>query len=76
MNLDKLLHFLAGYGIMATGIAIDEPGLGAVAVLIAAFLREVYNKAKGGKFDIEDIFATLLGGVCGGVAIMTLLWIV
>lgn len=76
MNIqpDKLLHAVAGSIAAAAGVAIGDasawlgyaaghvwPGIAACAV--AALLREAWNWWKGGKFDLRDIAATMLGGV-------------
>ncbi len=82
---DKTLHFAAGSISAATGAGFGAlafllhsgmaqiyiPVLAAASCAVAALLREVYNRHKGGIFDWRDVVATLLGGapVLLGVAV-------
>ena len=68
---DKLAHALVGGVVCAwTVIAAVLWGYGpwqalawaAAACAIAAVGREVYNRSRGGRFDVADIAWTLAGG--------------
>lgn len=66
---DKQLHFAAGMGITPYGMVLVKDkgfnqelvGLGLTSVFAVG--KEVYDKTKGGAFDIKDIGATMAGGV-------------
>jgi uncharacterized membrane protein HdeD (DUF308 family) len=69
IQLDKILHFLAGFFI-ATVTAVlfkrtnDPLIIGLIASLIGGILKEVYDlKIKKSRFDWFDVFATFVGGV-------------
>ena len=70
-QIDKLLHFGAGAGIsLVTHIVVGEIThnktittiASIVTVFTAGYLREQVNKNAGGKFDNEDLGATMAGG--------------
>lgn len=56
---DKALHVLMGALIAATPVKV-EYALG--LVVVAAVAKEAYDRRQGGKFDGNDILATLAGG--------------
>ena len=61
ISQDKLLHIVAGAIATLPGLLIGwEWAIATCAV--AAVAREVYNRHKGGAFDLADIAATLAGG--------------
>lgn len=80
---DKANHvaagaWVAGASVLATtagawvlGALPITPALAAAAgCAVAAVAREVYNKARGGVFDLADVAATLAGGAPVVVALM------
>jgi len=62
---DKFLHFVGGMCVMAiTG-----------SWLVLSFVavgKEIYDYKDYGLFSLPDVYATLLGGICGHFAV--LLW--
>lgn len=70
MNIakDKMLHMLAGASIATVSWLVlsltHVPFAAALAIitgLVVGIARELWNKAHGGLFDIEDIKATFAG---------------
>lgn len=61
---DKYKHALAGAGISAVVTeATGEPIYGVGSALAAGVVKETVDKNNGGKFDIKDIAATMLGSI-------------
>lgn len=70
MQLDKLLHLLAGFVIYMVFMAFFAlHSVAFVAVIVAAVGKELYDKYNDGVPDIVDVYYTLGGGVLG-----VLLW--
>lgn len=63
IQLDKYKHYVAGTIATAVGVTLAGVAGGLVACATAAVGREIYNALTGGKFDVEDIAATMLGCV-------------
>lgn len=60
---DKCLHIIVGCLIALVALLCTAPAwLAAIAVCIAAVLREAYNKFDGGKFAWLDILYTCVSG--------------
>lgn len=63
---DKVLHFVAGFGIVAVLFFVFEDYIAFFAMLFFAFWKEVYDKyVKKTEINFFDFFATLLGGMVG-----------
>lgn len=62
--MDKLKHFGACFGIALT-FGLISPLLGACVAAAAGIGKEVYDKCRGGKFDLWDIAADAAGTLCG-----------
>ena len=61
---DKVMHFGAGAGISTIVTeATDNPVNGVIAAAGAGVLKETVDAANGGKFDLNDVAATILGGL-------------
>ena len=66
MQLDKLLHLLAGFAIYTVFMAFFAlHSVAYIAVIVAAVGKELYDKYNGGVPDIVDVYYTLGGGVLG-----------
>lgn len=68
LEKDKQLHMLAGaviatvaWFLLSLAQVQFAAALATLAGLAAGIAREVYNKARGGLFDVADIGATLVG---------------
>jgi hypothetical protein len=63
---DKANHLIAGQIVAAPGLVLapwpEAAMIGAACCAAAAVLREVYNRQRGGAFDLADIAWTLAGG--------------
>lgn len=66
MQLDKILHAVAGYAVYLTVFPFGMEWA-ALATLVAAVGKEVYDKYFGGTVDHYDAVATVAGG---GVALV------
>ena len=73
---DKKMHFGAGviFGGLSYGLIFEETEdkqlalLGSVATaFVAGYIKETYDKRRGGPFDNRDLLATTLGGISIGV---------
>lgn len=64
MPKDKLLHFGAGL-IIGGGVAYftGKPDMGIAAAALAGGLKEAWDSKHGGKVELLDMVATVLGGV-------------
>ena len=63
---DKVLH--AGAGAIASTFVTEvtgSPVTGVVAAGLAGMFKEASDAANGGKFDMDDVGATILGGFVG-----------
>lgn len=66
---DKVLHFATGSILASIGrhigpfIGFDPMQAGLTVCAAGAIFRELYNLAKGGKFDLYDIAATMAGSL-------------
>ena len=66
MQLDKLLHLLAGFVIYMVFMAFFSlHSVAYIAVIVAAVGKEIYDKYNRGVPDIVDVYYTLGGGVLG-----------
>jgi hypothetical protein len=72
-NLDKLLHFLAGFFITTVLLAFTPDWVAVGAAVLAGVGKEVYDVYKGGKFDLADLACTFAGGF-GAWWVSLLLW--
>ena len=61
-GIDKVLHFLVGFGIVCSFSSFGWIGIiiGFVVMLALSFVKEIFLDEV---FDIKDIFAACLGGV-------------
>lgn len=67
---DKLLHFTFSMIVMRLLLAVVSKSffsclLTAILVLSVGFLKELYDKKRGQKFDKNDLIADLLGVLFG-----------
>ena len=62
MTVDKILHFVAGFGITLCVSLFYSPLYGMVVGIVAGVLKEVYDHIIYDGEDFFDFFATL-GGV-------------
>lgn len=67
---DKLLHFTFSMIVMRLLLAVVSKSffscfLTAIIVLSVGFLKELYDKKRGQKFDKNDLIADLLGVLFG-----------
>jgi len=70
IQVDKILHFLAGYGICATSLLFAPAWLALLIVLIFGATKELYDlKVKQTYFDVLDLVATVAGGAAFAVAV-------
>lgn len=60
---DKLLHFLGGLLIFDIASIFVHWGIAMIIVFLLSVIKEFYDKIKGGKTDIFDIIAGMLGAV-------------
>lgn len=65
---DKLLHYILGTYIGLVGYY--SWWLGLAVVIIVAIGKEVYDKYYGGTVEVEDFYATILGGLFTLILIM------
>lgn len=65
MKLDKILHVGAGYAVYLTVVPLGMEWA-ALATIVAAVGKEVYDKYFGGTVDHYDAVATVAGGVLAG----------
>lgn len=69
MKTDKLIHFLAGYGICATALLLFPLWVAVLAAAVAGTTKELYDlKIKKTRFDAMDLLATAMGGVAFAIA--------
>lgn len=61
VEYDKWLHFMAGYIVMMTVSMYFGSLVGLVAVLIVAWLKEIYDEYRYGGYDSADIKWTIYG---------------
>lgn len=74
MTKDKLYHLIAGFAI-ALIFGLFNPILGLVVAVLAGIVKDVVWDLflKKGKFEVLDIFATVIGAIMGTVvAILTI----
>lgn len=68
---DKALHFSAGFvvsGLSSLGKNKNEKIIiGVGTALAAGIAKEAYDKNRGGKFDMNDIWFTATGGLFGTI---------
>ena len=78
MNIpqDKKKHFVAGFAIVAVVSLFFGYIVGAVAAVIAAAGKELYDKATGKETpEILDFVATVLGAVAAVATSVAVSWI-
>ena len=68
---DKALHFSAGFvvsGLSSLGKNKNEKiGIGEGTALAVGMAKEVYDKNRGGRFDVRDVWFTTTGGLFGTI---------
>lgn len=76
---DKILHFIAGYIITvifsytAYNLELEyHQGYGIIASLLIGISKELWDYYDYGKFDVWDLFSTLLGAFFGGLVMVLL----
>jgi len=78
MNIpqDKKKHFVAGFAITAVVSLFFGYIVGAIAAVIAAAGKELYDKATGkGTPEILDFVATVLGAVAAVATSVAVSWV-
>ena len=60
-HADKVLHFLACYGVVITFIAYGNHFSGVLTALLLSILKECYDQWSYGGFSMGDILADLVG---------------
>lgn len=63
MSKDKLLHFVAGFGIALVFSALFGPVIGICAGVSAGILKEIYDEITYGGADFGDLAATVAGAL-------------
>lgn len=61
-HLDKVLHFAAGLSIAFLVSLVFNPIAGLAAATFAGGLKEAWDRAHGGLFDLADWGVTVAGG--------------
>ncbi len=68
---DKALHFSAGFvvsGLSSLGKNKNEKiAIGIGTAFAAGVAKEMYDKNRGGKFDMRDVWFTTTGGLFGTI---------
>ena len=66
MGYDKKLHFFAGFIIsILTYELLDSIVSAFVASFLAGVAKEIYDRISYGCYDIQDLLATVAGGIAG-----------
>ena len=61
--LDKQLHFFGGAAVSSTVALYSEPLFGLAACVLVAVGKEIYDATGRGTPEVQDIAATVLGGL-------------
>lgn len=70
--MDKVKHFGVCFGITLS-LGLISPWLGALVAAAVGIGKEVYDKLRGGNFDLWDIAADAVGAVIGILILVVLL---
>ena len=78
--VDKVAHFGVCFAVTVIISTIINkplgPVIGMIVALVLGLVKEIYDKVKGGKFELGDLVADFIGLASAGICVSVLMGLV